>query len=233
MMPQKSPHVLPAVLGGIALVIVVVGRLIERYASGSAILEILLPLFDINGEANLPAWYSTLLWIIAAYYTLLISRHVSKGMRGQFLLLSALFLFLSFDEAASLHEKIGDIIVVSNGGKLHGIFHFEWVIAGLIFVALCGLVFIRLLLQLDRLVFLIIGIAAITYLTGALGLEMIQAAAGDGIPLVSNWLTSRLPLAEELFEMLGVAILIDGLLLLLTRIKQDTGHGSGTTIQPL
>jgi hypothetical protein len=224
---QRSPHVVPAILAGIAFLLVVVGRLVERYAAGSPILEVLIPAVDLNGEANIPAWYSTLLWIIAAHYSFQLGILDSAGRKKQFILLSVLFLFLSLDEAASLHEKTEKIFIILNGSELSGLLSFEWVLFGIAFLIVSGLVFLPLLLSLGWLELTIISIAALTFLTGALGLEMVQAAALDGTLSVPGWISRRLSLAEEFLEMLGVVILIDGLLVLLQSTSRNTGRRRG------
>lgn len=66
-------------------------------------------LFNLDGENNLPAWFSSVqLGLIAALCLLAASRCEGKeGPRPSFFVIAALgFLFLSADEALCIHERI-------------------------------------------------------------------------------------------------------------------------------
>jgi hypothetical protein len=73
----------------------------------------LVKLFDLNGEANLPAWYSSMqlfgisiLFEVFAYYNF--NKHDLHSW--SLVLLAVLFFILSADEVAQIHERIGKII---------------------------------------------------------------------------------------------------------------------------
>jgi hypothetical protein len=66
-------------------------------------------LFDLDGEANIPTWFSScqLFLIGVVLFPLGFARHKAKRPSRQFLLvLSVCFLLLSPDETAQLHERI-------------------------------------------------------------------------------------------------------------------------------
>src|SRR3954469_25754145 len=65
-------------------------------------------LFNLVGEANIPAAYSSFLLLTAAFLLFLVSR-IERDRRGtdtrSWTILSAGFAYLSLDELASLHEQ--------------------------------------------------------------------------------------------------------------------------------
>ncbi|GAB4242333.1 MAG: hypothetical protein Kow00121_68170 [Elainellaceae cyanobacterium] len=187
-------------------------------------------LFDVNEENNIPTWYSStallicgiLLWLISETKRQRGDRHV-KHWRG----LSVIFLLLSLDETASLHDLFNSIGFAINAS---GFFFFIWVIPGAVFVLSILLVYWKFLMQLPAKTRYLIFAAGIIYVFGALGLEMIS---GNYFDLVirenlteysSGWngMSMALFLAvEEFLEMLGVLIFIAALLSYISADLQD------------
>ena len=66
--------------------------------------------FNLDGEANIPNWYSTVLLFFVSLTSLgiyILSDNVSHlHLRGFWLVFSGVYCFLSLDEAACLHEII-------------------------------------------------------------------------------------------------------------------------------
>ena len=64
-------------------------------------------LFDVNKEANIPTWFSSLLLVLNAFVLGIIAVR-TKAQQGpyhtQWFVLAAIFLYLSIDESALLHE---------------------------------------------------------------------------------------------------------------------------------
>lgn len=208
---HRRPALLVLGLAALATLIIAVHYAIITRASPSPVLETIGPLFHPNAEANLPTWYSTVLWLIAAWYAVEIAAADGERSKFQWRSLAVLFTFLSFDEAAEFHEKIGDLIILLNGGKLSGFLFFEWVIYGAVLVAVLAVVYGRFVIGLGpRLALILVG-AGIVYLSGALGLEALQAAVADGSMTVPHALSWRLGILEEYLEMIGVVVLIYGL----------------------
>lgn len=72
--------------------------------------EPLTKLIDLDGEANLPTWYSSVLWFGVAYLTWVFAqRHVVRSrIRTWFLFaLPLVFVLFSLDEVAQIHEHVG------------------------------------------------------------------------------------------------------------------------------
>lgn len=165
-------------------------------------------IFSLTHEGNVPTWFSTLLLVSVAGLSAVIAlcQPVNRiGWWG----LSWLFLYLSIDEAAALHETF--TTPMREALDLGGYLYFGWVVIGVPFVLLMTVLFVPFVWKLPRHTQMSIVIAATIYLTGALGIEVISANLwyqNDGTSL----LYSAIGTVEEFFEMQGVIVLLYGLL---------------------
>jgi len=172
-------------------------------------------MLDLNAEATLPAWFSTGLWLLAAalaaeiaYWRRRVGLPFAKHWRGIF----ALFLFLSADEAAQVHENIGRLLWKYVVTEASGIHYYVWTMWGIGFVAVAAAIFLRPVLALPPRIRFGIFASAVVFLAGALGFEMTGAAVDSGtlrIPMLegTGWLWTVLIVAEETCEMLGASML--------------------------
>jgi hypothetical protein len=179
--------------------------------------------FDLNSESSAPAWYSTSLWLLAAFLALGAGAQcIERWYRNRWRSLAVVFAFMSLDESAGIHERIGSVMVYWI--KLTGFFYYVWVIYGFFIVIALTVIYARFILSLPRKVFLTFVLAAAVFLSGALGMEMTGAAVESGqidFPFGLDW---RKAIAlEELAEMIGVIILIFGLLLFLKESDSNSG----------
>lgn len=97
-------------------------------------IDSLVELFNLDIERNIPTFYSTLLLLISASLLMVITKHVKANSRDHLLQWTALtigFLFLSYDEAFSLHERLVAPMREIIGMKSLGVFHFAWVVVAL------------------------------------------------------------------------------------------------------
>lgn len=175
---------------------------------------LLFRLVDLNGEANLSSWFSTMLWATAAVLAWRIGlREQAAGARcgGMWFGLALLFGFLSADEAAQIHEVMGGFLSGRIEGE--GAFSYVWVYYGLGFVAAAALVFGRFWLGLPPGLRFRLAVAAVVFLSGAIGVEMIEAAVeapgSDVFPLGATW--PQAVALEEGLEMLGAILLVAAL----------------------
>ena len=70
-------------------------------------------LVDVGGEANLPAFWSSLNLLLAASMLFVIAaseRAARSPIRDRWLVLTAGIALMAIDEAARLHEKVGQTI---------------------------------------------------------------------------------------------------------------------------
>jgi hypothetical protein len=173
-------------------------------------------LFNVTFEGNVPTWYTTLLMLIAALLSLFIAAHAVRQRlpwRIHWVGLMLLFLYLSLDEAAAIHEIFTS--PTREAFNTSGYLHFSWILVGIpvaIGIALLFLPFVLNLPAKTRAAFLIAGVV---YLLGAVGVELIGANMWyetDG--LVTPQYTA-VGGVEEFLEMFGVILAIYGLLVYL------------------
>jgi hypothetical protein len=168
--------------------------------------------FDLEGEGNFSTWYSSTTLLLCAVLLWLIAysrRLTGDRWAGHWKLLSVVFVFASIDEVAMMHEALTDPL----HDFLHtsGIFYYAWVIVALPVVLGLGLVSLRFLASLPRRLRIEFLAAGAIFLTGALGLEMVEGviATHHGEATLPMFLVRWL---EEVLEMSGVLFFASTLL---------------------
>ncbi len=176
----------------------------------------LIPEFDLNSENNIPTWYSSSALLLASALLAMIALvklQWEEAYARHWVVLAAIFLFLSLDEAASIHEKgnnLARMIMpgIIDSGYLSRYLYFAWVVFGVPFVLLFSLAYLRFLIHLPAKTRSLFVLAGIIYVGGALGVEMLGARDaylyGEGRPFEH----SMLILWEEGFEMSGIVVFI-------------------------
>lgn len=169
-------------------------------------------LFDFNTERSIPTYFSSFILIASSLLLYFISVKIEKESRFMFHWkgLSFLFLFLAIDELASIHELL--VIPLRNLFELSDIFYYSWVIPYTLVAGLIFLLYVKFFKQLPKATLLLFLLAGSIFITGAVVLEMIGGLQ-HSIHGVYNLTYCILYTFEELFEMLGVIIFINALLL--------------------
>ncbi len=163
---------------------------------------LLLQLFDLDEENNLPTWFSSFLLLLTAAFLWLCAaqeRAEASGGSGHWTALAVGFLLLSIDEVAGVHETINSVIQVT------------WAIPGGILALGIGFAFVPFLLRLPRRTALLFVLAGALYLAGGAGMEVY------GNELVRQRLRDTLQyklasLVEEGLEIGGVLLFLHALL---------------------
>jgi hypothetical protein len=167
--------------------------------------------FDVELENNIPTWFSSAILLIDALLFALIAA-VKGSTKGRFALhwagLAGLFLYMSADETASIHEMF-----ILKGLPAVNINPDLWVLFAAPLVVGVGVLFFRFFLHLPartrQLMLLAMGI----YICGALVMEAI--AINDVFTVYYrgyNVAYSLFTLFEEVMEMFGASLLIYALL---------------------
>lgn len=169
-------------------------------------------LIDFGYEANLPSIYSVLALTFSALLLAILTTYYKQQHQPYlaWLGLTIIFLFLAFDEGASIHEKIGDF-TEDHIIDADGYFYYEWVIPYALFVTVFVLSYIKFLLALPKAIAIQFIVAGIMFLTGAVGLEMISAQEAD-INDTHTVKYSILYTTEELLEMTAIVVFVNALL---------------------
>lgn len=168
----------------------------------------------VDYEQNLPSYFNSILLLLASMLTgfiYLLDRNAGLSkFKWQFL--SIIFLFLSLDESASIHEFFVTFLPKYMGIGGSGIVTYAWVIPYGIAAGLLGVYFLPSLRYLPGKVAKGMFFSGAVYVLGAVGFEMLGSLVippgGSGSLAYAAIVT-----CEESLEMLGVIIFIDYLLL--------------------
>jgi hypothetical protein len=176
---------------------------------------------NVDSELTVWSWFqSTLLFACAAL--LAVAAFVAYRMRDRYvrhwLVLSLAVLWVSVDEAASIHELA--IAPLHNALDTHGIFYFAWVIPALLVVVVLGLAYVKFLGNLPREVRTLFICAAGTYVIGALGGDLVgghwyEAHGGD------NLTYALMTQIEENLETAGISLGIVAVLTYFIRVMPE------------
>jgi hypothetical protein len=161
-------------------------------------------LLDLNTERNLPTWFSSTALLTAAALLGGIATDERRRHRPAWRFLAIVFVGLSVDETASIHEMTNAPLraLLHSGPALY----FPWILGGLLLASVVLIVEWGLLRALPRRTSVAFVIAGATYVTGAAGFEAIAAPlyARHVHPIVQAALVTT----EESLEMIGVALFI-------------------------
>jgi lipid-A-disaccharide synthase-like uncharacterized protein len=217
----KSKRILTALLALIVLLVAlsIYGQHIRFFGVADIrgywhefLLDLLMSAFYLDGESNIPTYANALLLFIPSLLFVLIGSwksSVRDKFRFHWLGLALIFLLLSFDEAAVLHERL--IKPMRNFVDAGGVFHFAWVVPGMIAVALFGLTFLMFFLNLERRFKFLFFLSLAVYIGGVIGGEMVSGyfAANLG---QKNFTYAVVASLEESVEMIGCVLIIYALL---------------------
>ncbi len=229
---------LVVIIGGMVLLDVLIDVL--QFGFGHASLGGLQPLFDVGDEGTIPTWFAAVQLLGASALLALIATVEQRCGRGAmpWWVLAVGFLYLSFDEAAEVHEQAG--LLLRGIVKRDGIFYFRWVV---IAVPLCIALYLLFRGFLRRLP---AGTRRGTLLGGALFL-----GGAVGMEMVSGWLISRglsgdlgnglLNGLENALELAGIAVFVGALFAHIEGLEptpDSTGHPPATAaahnrVQPI
>lgn len=174
--------------------------------------ELLKELFNLDGEINIPSLYSAGALLFCSILLATISK--AKKVAGNrdyrsWAGLSIVFVYLSFDEFISIHEKL--ILPLRNTYNTRGLLYYPWVIAGAIFVLLFLLLFWRFIITIPKKTRHLLLIAGTIYVAGAIGMEMVGGYYADYYT-GTNMIFVLITTVEEVLEMMGIIVLIYALL---------------------
>jgi hypothetical protein len=168
-----------------------------------------VPMFDMNGEANVPAWFSTALFLLCAGLVAMLALGERRRGETRWRYSAGIALLLaagSIDEAATIHETGARFL----GGGGNG---YMFVLPASIVVAAVGAALWRFAADLPATTRRGLAIAAGTFLLGAFVLEIVELElVRPGDMLHPRFGMGLLGTAQDLFELLGLVILADTLL---------------------
>lgn len=162
--------------------------------------------FNMDEEANLPTFFSAL-WLGACSASMLLAAAVSRrtrdGLALRWTVLGLIFAVMTVDEAAQLHETL--MLLMWKVYKPGGVFHYVWVIPGMIFVAVVGAAYLKFLFRLPKPTRYGLVVAGAIYVGGALGMELVSGAYVDAHP-TPDLMRFVMNTVEEAMEMVGLVM---------------------------
>jgi len=168
-------------------------------------------LFNLNGETNLPTWFSIAILLLISLLALLIALHCqhmgqpSVAWWG----LTFIFLLLSLDEGSDLHGLLRRLVTKPEAfGLLNH--YFSWVIPAAAIVSVVAAVYGLWIFRLPKRTRWLIICAGTLYVGGALVLEAVGGVIVDETYLKPDYLL--VSTLEETFEMTGAVVMIYALL---------------------
>ena len=170
--------------------------------------------FDVGEEQNVPTLYSAIALTLAATLLATNARHSwekSDGQHRYWAGLALIFLFLAFDEGIKIHEQMSNVMErwITPTEYLYWL----WVIPYGFAVLVLAAVYLRFLVRLSRTIQYHFILAALLFLGGAIGMDMLQGREADlMIGSDATILYCVLYSLEEFLEMIGVAVFIYALL---------------------
>ncbi len=181
-------------------------------------------LFNLDGESNVPAWYSSTKFALAGALVGLLAVAV-RFKRATPLLLAGLFLALSADEAASVHERVGHLLAdrVLPEVTMKRKDAFLWpLLFGLPVLAVMAVMFWRLIREqyLSLQVWKRYMLALAVFFTGAIGFEIVAFNPFWAVPRPSL-LYEALAMGEETLEHIGASLLVWASLSALVERRDD------------
>jgi len=185
--------------------------IVTKLNFGQETLRMLVLLFDFDTEANIPTLYSSFALVITSFLLLIIALYNNRTDSNQLYWfgLAIIFMFLSIDEIASVHERFSEPMreLLDTSGLLY----YAWVIP--YSIALVGFIAIyaKFLFDLPRATMLRFVISGMIYVTGAIGFEVLGGKQAELYGEV-NLSFCIYYTCEEFLEMLGIIIFIHALL---------------------
>lgn len=168
--------------------------------------------FNLDAEGNIPNYFSTIFLLFIAIllgFITTFKMREKNSFATHWLILTTIFLLMSMDEAASIHDMISSPL--KNILHTTGIFYFAWVIPAIIFVIIFFLNYFRFWLNLPNKSLLLFAVSAFIYIGGAIGFELISGKQ-KSIDTNINFTYVILTNIEEFLELIGIVLFIYTLL---------------------
>jgi len=219
-----KPSAVARALAAFAFLVVLVstvGQLI-KFLTGHDELMGLLSLTFVDDENNIPTLFSVLLLALAALCVALVAvlakKHGAPDV-WRWALLSAGFLYLAFDDGLSLHERLRVPIRALLGISSFSTSYSYWILRGLAVVLFLIAVFGKFLRRLPAKTRYTFLLAALLYLGGAVGFDLIGMAYSRVHG--GNLMYSMIATVEESLEMAGVILFIYAILAYIAETYQE------------
>lgn len=161
---------------------------------------LLLQLFDLDEENNLPTWFSSFILLNIAFFVHVVSRAPDLQKRAHWRVIAFGFFLLAIDEVAGLHETFNSSIEIN------------WAIPGAILVLFIAAAYVPFLLSLRRNLALLFILSGVLFVSGAIVTELLSEDMDS-----DSWGYALSVALEEGLEMFGALLFLQLNLRELTR----------------
>ncbi|NOZ32815.1 MAG: hypothetical protein GXP01_07035 [Alphaproteobacteria bacterium] len=158
--------------------------------------------FDLDGEANLPTWFSAALMAVISFLCVLsgsAAKLRGEAHRWAWRGLALVFGLFSLDEVASFHEAVMDPLRALL--QTDGVLYYAWVVPAIPLVIGFALIYLPFLGHLPKRFAALFVASGALYVGGALGLEMV----GGFVASTSGEETTAFAVATTIEEGLEIA----------------------------
>ena len=190
--------------------LIIAGALVYVYAykTGDDFLYGVLPMFDVGRENSVPTFVSALNLLLAAILSFTLYRTTRFRQEAHtlgWLLLALIFVYLAFDEAASIHEKFKFAKDLFPQSTLVHQRH-AWLIPGAILAAVFAIMVIPFVFSLPRRTAVWLVFSGLVFAGGIFGMELLGSwMLKNGVrPNDVIYVARRI--LEEALEMYGILI---------------------------
>lgn len=177
----------------------------------SKVPRLLIKLFNVNLEANLPTYFSALVLLSDAILLALIA-YRKKALGEKFwhwIGLSTIFVFISLDEMIQIHEQFrAPMEALFNTS---GILYFAWFIPYVAMVIILGIAYFKFMMRLPKKILQLFILAAVVFISGAVVMEAISGMHAE-VHGEETLTYALMYTFEEFLEMSGATIFLFALL---------------------
>jgi len=169
-------------------------------------------IFGLDVEANIPTWFSSTLLFSNGIFLGLIAITATNARdqwRWHWNVLVIIFVILSLDETARLHEL--SMGTIRKALDVSGMLYFAWVVPAAVLLFIFAVFYARFVLALPDRTRRLFVLAGCIYVAGAMGGEMIGGAYFSGNHEQSDLTYALITSTEETLEMVGLAVFFYGL----------------------
>ena len=175
-----------------------------------------VPLFDGDGEANVPTFYSSLALVACAallYVRAAAARQAAERHVRHWMLLATIFFLGALDETVQFHELANEHIAAASGISKSA---FPWVAPAALLVLALQVAYRGFVRDLPEPVRRRAILGGALLVSGALGVEVLEAASASLEGETGDFVKGLVSTVQELLEMLGVVFILDALVLALS-----------------
>lgn len=176
--------------------------LYDRYGTGG------IDILNLGKDSAIPTWFAALLLGSTGLIFALVWRDVEReGNRREALRwagLAAIFIAMSVDEVAAIHEWAGEQISLDQRG---GFLTYDWIVLGAPLVVIVGLAYLRFVLGFEPRARMLFFVGAAFFVGGGLVIEAFNSAL-TGSGRQDTFRYGFQTGVEELFEFVGASMFL-------------------------